>query len=203
MRPSPPIPPSWIDVILVLQSPLQPPATIILAVVVILIRRWAWLCGGLLALFGQHKVTPWALVFLPAAAAYLPDMSSDEDEAVEPEPEPEPLGSPVPPHMNAVEPRSSGSSEPFALALNADEMAAVARMIEHNRTAAKPSKSSAIQAGFGVSRGGSQTYQRASAIYDALFGTPVPAVQYRQPDGGTAPPSYPVTGRAPSRTRAR
>jgi hypothetical protein len=201
---NPPIPPSWIDVVLVLQSPLHPPMTIILAVVVILIRRWAWLCGGLLALFGQHEVTPWALVLLPAAAAYLDeDMSSEEDEAAEPEPEPEPLGSPVLPHMNAVEPRSSGSSEPFVLALNADEMAAVARIIEHNKTAARPSKSSAIQAGFGVSRGGSQTYRRASAIYDALFGAPPPAVQYRQPDGGTAPPSYPVTGRAPTRTRAR
>lgn len=186
-----------IDLLFLLIAPLHP-ALIMLAVVQYVVRRSAWLCAGLLALFGQHEVTALALVLLPGAAAYV-----EEEIEEEPEPEPEPLGSPVPPHMNAVEPRSSGSPEPFALALNADEIAAVGRMIEHNRTAAKPSKSSAIQAGFGVSRGGSQTYQRASAIYDALFGAPTPAVQYRQPDGGTAPPSYPVTGRAPSRTRAR
>lgn len=196
----PPIPPNWIDAVLILVTPLHPPATIMLVAVLIVIRRWSWMCGALLSLFGQHDVTPWALVFLPAAAAYLEEEIEEEEE---PEPEPEPLGSPVPLHMNALEPCLSGSSEPFALALNADEIAAVGRMIEHNKTAARPSKSSAIQAGFGVSRGGSQTYQRASAIYDALFGAPTPAVQYRQPDGSTAPPSYPVTGRAPSRTRAR
>lgn len=83
------------------------------------------------------------------------------------------------PLLNGAEPQA----EPFVnrsdLALNAVEIAAVARMIEHNRTAAKPSKSSTIQSGFGVSRGGSAAYTRASAIYDALFGPPAPAVQYR------------------------
>jgi hypothetical protein len=184
-----------IDLVFLLLAPLHP-ALIILAVVQYIVRRSAWLCAGMLVLSGQTEVTALALMLLPGAAVYL------QGEA-EPEAEPEPLGSPVPRHMNAVEPRSSGSPEPFALALNADEIAAVARMIEHNKTAARPSKSSTIQAGFGVSRGGSQAYQRASAIYDALFGAPAPAVQYRQPDGSTAPPSYPVTGRAPSRTRAR
>lgn len=84
------------------------------------------------------------------------------------------------PLLNGLEPHA----EPFVnrpeLALNAEEITAVARMIEHNRTAAKPSKSSTIAAGFGVSRGGSDTYKRASAIYDALFGQPAPAVTYRE-----------------------
>lgn len=66
------------------------------------------------------------------------------------------------------------------LHLNADEVVALHRMIEHNKTAAKPSKTSTIQAGFGVSRGGGDKYQRASLIYDALFGPPQPAVKYRE-----------------------
>lgn len=119
------------------------------------------------------------------------------------EDEPEPLCSSPVPHMNAIEPDMSSSLNPAELVLNADEVAAVIRMIEHNKTAAKPSKSSTIQAGFGVSRGGSQLYQRASAIYDALFGPPVPAVQYRQQDGSVEPPSHPITGHIPMRTRAR
>lgn len=58
------------------------------------------------------------------------------------------------------------------LTLTRDEIAAVARMIAHNKAAAKPTKSSTIQAGFGVSRGGGATYLRASAIYDQIFAAP-------------------------------
>lgn len=93
--------------------------------------------------------------------------------------EPEPLGSAVFPLPNGVEPDMNGSQNAFDLRLNAAEVAALQRMIIHNKTAAKPSKSSTIQAGFGVSRGGSAAYQRASLIYDTLFGPPLPAVQYR------------------------
>lgn len=197
----PPIPPSWIDALLVLASPLHPPATIMLAVVLIIVRRWSWLCYyGLLPLARQTEITPWSLTFLPGLASY---MSSADEEELEIDPEPEPPRSDQIPHMNHVEPRSSGSENPPELALSASEIASIGRMIEHNKTAARPSKSSTIQAGFGVSRGGGQTYQRASAIYDALFGVPAPAVQYRQPDGSAAPGSYPVTGRIPGRTRAR
>lgn len=71
----PPIPPNWIDGLLILVTPLHPPATIMLVVTLIVIRRWAWMCGALLALFGQSEVTPWALVFLPAAEVYV-----DEDD---------------------------------------------------------------------------------------------------------------------------
>jgi hypothetical protein len=95
-------------------------------------------------------------------------------------PESEPARSVEIPPPAAVEPHANGSQNPSELALNADEVAAVARMIEHNKTAAKPSKSSTIRAGFGLSRGGGSKYQRASAIYDALFGPPAPAVQYRE-----------------------
>lgn len=94
-------------------------------------------------------------------------------------PEPEPQGSPDFPLLNGDEPRSPGSLNPGDLLLNAAEITAISRMIEHNKTAAKPSKSSSIQAGFGISRGGSSAYQRASAIYDLLFGPPEPAVKYR------------------------
>jgi hypothetical protein len=115
----------------------------------------------------------------------------------------EPRGSAAISRTNPVEPDLNGSLNPVELALNADEVAAVARMIEHKITAKRATKSSAIQAGFGVSRGGSQTYLRASTIYDALFGAPAPAVQYRRSDGSTEPPTHPVTGRTPLRTRAR
>jgi hypothetical protein len=63
-----------------------------------------------------------------------------------------------------------------SLVLTREEIAAVARMIAHNKTAAKPTKSSTIQAGFGVSRGAGATYLRASAIYDAIFAAPSEAM---------------------------
>jgi len=84
------------------------------------------------------------------------------------------------PLLNDEEPRTNGSENLDTLVLNAAEVEAVNRMIKHNATAAKPSKSSTIQAGFSVSRGGSAAYIRASLIYDALFGTPQPAVRYRE-----------------------
>lgn len=95
------------------------------------------------------------------------------------EAEPEPARSAAIPHMNAIEPDEPRSLNAGELLLNAAEIAAISRMIEHNRTAAKPSKSSTIQAGFGIARGGSAAYQRASHIYDLLFGPPEPAIKYR------------------------
>lgn len=94
--------------------------------------------------------------------------------------EPEPLRSDEIPLPAAVEPPENRSVNLPELALNAIEVAAVQRMIAHNKTAAKPSKSSTIHAGFGVSRGGSAAYTRASLIYDTLFGPPNPAVVYRE-----------------------
>lgn len=94
--------------------------------------------------------------------------------------EPEPLSSNAFPLLNDAEPYANGSGTAPELYLNEAEVAALQRMIRHNATAAKPSKSSTIQAGFGVSRGGSAAYTRASLIYDALFGAPAPAVKYRQ-----------------------
>jgi hypothetical protein len=99
-------------------------------------------------------------------------------------PEPEPARSASEPHGTTFD----GSENQRELVLNADEIEAVNRMIKHNTTAAKPSKSSTIQAGFGVSRGGSAAYVRASLIYDTLFGQPEPAVM------------TPIAGR---RTRAK
>lgn len=100
------------------------------------------------------------------------------------QPEPEPARSAPEPSGTAF----AGSGNQDDLTLNADEIEAVARMIKHNTTAVKPSKSSTIQAGFGVSRGGSAAYVRASLIYDKFFGQPEPAV------------TTPIAGR---RTRAR
>lgn len=73
---------------------------------------------------------------------------------------------------DANEPVRSVRERGDSLVLTRDEIAAVARMIAHNKSAAKPTKSSTIQAGFGVSRGGGATYLRASAIYDQIFAAP-------------------------------
>lgn len=94
--------------------------------------------------------------------------------------EPEPLRSVGFSLLNGAEPDANRSENPAELQLNAGELVGLQRMIEHNKTAAKPSKSSTIQAGFGVSRGGSESYKRASLIYDTLFGPPAPAVKYRE-----------------------
>lgn len=78
----------------------------------------------------------------------------------------------------AAEPKQVPTIDPeLAANLSSEERAAVQKMIQHKLTAARPSKSTTIQAGFGVSRGGSQLYQRASLIYDALFGQPDPAIE--------------------------
>jgi hypothetical protein len=63
-------------------------------------------------------------------------------------------------------------AEPFgtsAFALNPQEVAAVGRMIEHKATAEKANKASTIWAGFGIKKGESARYKRASEIYDTLF----------------------------------
>lgn len=59
------------------------------------------------------------------------------------------------------------------LVLNSEEIAGIARMISHNRSAVKPTKSSTIAAGFGVNRGGTERYRRASQLYDLMFSAPV------------------------------
>lgn len=112
---------------------------------------------------------------MSALGAYLLSLfvvNGFEGEGREPEP-PRSLSAPL---LNPIEPDEPAFTNADELHLNADEIVAVARMIKHNATAAKPSKTSTIQAGFGVSRGGSPLYQRASLIYDTLFGQPEPAV---------------------------
>lgn len=70
-----------------------------------------------------------------------------------------------------------------AFTLNPDELRAVQAMIRYRdvemAAGRKPTKAGAILAGFGVKRGGSERYQAASAIYDALFGEPDPSAKYR------------------------
>ena len=69
---------------------------------------------------------------------------------------------------------------PFALSI--EEMAAVQAMIRHRDTVMargeKPTKSGSILAGFGVKRGGAPRYERASEIYDVLFGAPEPVSHF-------------------------
>jgi hypothetical protein len=80
---------------------------------------------------------------------------------------------------------------PETFVLNADELPAIARMIEHKVTAEKPTKVSTIWAGFAVKKGESAKYRRASLIYDALFVIP------NEPP----PPRYPALTEEQQRTR--
>lgn len=73
---------------------------------------------------------------------------------------------PNPPNPALESGSSLGTS---AFVLNPQEVAAVGRMIEHKATAEKPNKASTIWAGFGIKKGDSARYKRASEIYDALF----------------------------------
>lgn len=151
--------------------------SLITLVIAVRLARPVWLLLG--ALRRRYLVVDWAGI----RAVLADDMSSDEHEPPESLAEPEPARS-------ASEPRGTafaGSLNAGELRLNADEIAAVRRMIEHKMTAVKPSKSSTIQAGFGVSRGGAALYQRASLIYDTLFGSPEPVVQFRPLDADSRP----------------
>lgn len=131
---------------------------------------------GALALIGALKLNHWWATRATRAPRQHYVVQSDRPTPVQATNEPEPPRSIAGSRVNHEEPRSSGSQNEPELVLNADEIEAIGRMIRHNATAAKPSKSSTIQAGFGVSRGGSSAYVRASLIYDSLFGQPEPAV---------------------------
>lgn len=68
-----------------------------------------------------------------------------------------------------------------SLILAPEEIAAVARMVAHNKTLAKPNKLATIQAGWPSIKNRSgdpkSQYARASTIYDAIF-SPPDAVRY-------------------------
>jgi hypothetical protein len=77
-------------------------------------------------------------------------------------------------------------AEPIVLALSNEECQAIARMIIHRSTAERFTKASAINAGFGVSKGGSIRYKRASEIYDALFDIDF-GPEYKELDSASRP----------------
>lgn len=58
---------------------------------------------------------------------------------------------------------------PRDVVLNADDCAMVARMILHNRSAVKQSKTETVYAGCGKHRGGSKEYRRCAELYDLFF----------------------------------
>ncbi len=76
--------------------------------------------------------------------------------------------------------RAEASHETAALVLAPDEIAAIARMIAHNKTLARPNKLATIQAGWPAikNRNGDpkSQYARASAIYDQIFAAPSEAM---------------------------
>jgi len=144
--------------------------------VVLIILVGALVIGLLSMLVGRivdawDRLCDWWGVGVQKAIHYRPVPTSPEPD--EPEVSTFPL-------LNHEEPRDEPIPARAELWLNQAEVDALHRMIRHNATAAKPSKTSTIQAGFGLSRGGSAAYQRASLIYDALFGAPPPAVKYRE-----------------------
>lgn len=90
---------------------------------------------------------------------------------------------PANPGSSAFSSREPAGTAGSAFTLNPDELRAVQAMIRYRdaemAAGRKPTKAGAILAGFGVKRGGSERYQVASAIYDALFGEPDPSARYR------------------------
>lgn len=108
----------------------------------------------------------------PPRVRSYPLSSNDRRFSARFEPEPEPENPPNP----ALERQNLDGTGAFAL--NPEECAAVARMIEHKTTAEKPTKASIVWAGFGLKKGSSAKYQRASEIYDALFVIPPPDDPY-------------------------
>ena len=111
-------------------------------------------------------------------AARLATMSSADDEedtdqvrsaadftANERTNEPANLGS------SALGSRTAAGTGSFALNLTNDDLVGVQRLIQHRAIAEKPTKASAIYAAFGVSKGDSPRYRRASMLYDAFFGS--------------------------------
>lgn len=72
----------------------------------------------------------------------------------------------------ALESRTDDRTGTFVL--TDAERLAVTKMIYHKASNPKATKASAILVGFGVKKGDSATYRRASAIYDALFVLPEP-----------------------------
>ncbi len=130
---------------------------------------------------------------LSSSAAPDPGLGSvrfaPESAPNEPEPEPEPL-----PNL-ALTSRTDNRTETFAL--DAAERLAVIKMIYHKTSDPKATKASAILAGFGVKKGDSAAYRRASAIYDALFVLPAPPIgpQFANDDGTRSAATYPISGR--------
>jgi len=83
-------------------------------------------------------------------------------------PEPEPPNLPNPASESRTDDRTG------AFALDDAERLAVTKMIYHKASDPKATKASAVYVGFGVKKGDSAAYRRASAIYDALFVLPEP-----------------------------
>lgn len=84
-------------------------------------------------------------------------------------------------HQDAPEPHAEpvrSVRDPGVVAvLNAEDAAMVARMILHNRSAIKPTKTETVYAGCGKRRGESPTYVRCAELYELFFNPPV-AVQF-------------------------
>lgn len=82
--------------------------------------------------------------------------------------------------QNPIEPavQSRTALRPGSFVLEPEELVGVARMILHKCSAERPTKASTIEAGFGVKKGDSAKYKRASLLYDMFFVIP-PTEKYR------------------------
>lgn len=74
----------------------------------------------------------------------------------------------------AAESRTEAGTGAVAVELSEDEVRAVRRLFAYVRNARQPTKAAAIEAAFGVKRGGGRRYQRASELYDLLCLEPEP-----------------------------
>lgn len=184
-----------LDLLLLAPLPLSsaPPVWALVVAGIYLVRRVELLARCLVMTFRLDVLPDWLLAFLLPGVAHV--LSSRV--ATAPLARTVPIAPPIVGATVKIEPVEPGS-EAFIRGsddgtrsfgpngLNPPptpaEQEAIQRMIQHVRTAAKASKASTIEAGFSVRKGGSAKYQRASAIYDALFPAPVPAGTPRYAD---------------------
>ena len=169
----------------------------VILLVLVALRRAPWFANAIandLSIDQQHGMTAWvARVLLPAwdgargsgrVMLRWRDATHDSESVQDQSnlPGSERTNEQPAPGSYAENTGSQQGTAGSSFSLTIEELSAVQAMARHRETVMArgetPTKSGSILAGFGVKRGGTQRYERASEIYDALFGAPVPLTHY-------------------------
>ncbi len=181
-----------IDLIFLLLAPAHP-SLFVIALLQYVVRRNAFVCRGF-ASFGVVRALPNALQLI-----LLPGLAEEEDDdsimPIEVENEAESAAEPRTPRTEDVNARSADQDATFSDVQrssvqaepaeidppNADELRRLALAIRHNAEGA--TKQQAIETAFGVKKGGSAAWRRASQLFDAATAPPsdpYPTLRARQ-----------------------